>query len=324
MPISVSSFSKADPPPAVLVRLASPRGFCAGVERAVRTVEEALAAFGAPVFVRHEIVHNAHVVNRLKAMGAVFVEDLAEVAAGRPVIFSAHGAPRSAYDQASARALVAIDATCPLVLKVHHEVRRHVAQGRHVILIGHAGHPETIGTMGQAASETVTLVETVEDAELIAPPADLLAYATQTTLSVDDAAAIIAVLKRRFPAIEGPRRSDICYATQNRQEAVKLISPGADLVFVVGSPQSSNSKRLVEAALGAGAAEALLVDDPALLDLSIFDGAKIIGVTSGASAPEYLVEVLLKRLAERFAIRIDTIEHVREDVVFKQPMLMAS
>ena len=257
-------------------------------------------------------------------MGAVFVEDIAEVEAGRPVIFSAHGAPRSAYDDARARSLLAIDATCPLVLKVHGEVRRHVAQGRHVILIGHAGHPETIGAIGQAAAGTVTLVETVQGAERIAPPTALLAYATQTTLSVDDAASIVAVLKRRFPAIEGPRRSDICYATQNRQEAVKLISPGADVVFVVGSPQSSNSRRLVEAAISAGAAEALLVDDPAFLDLSIFDGAKIIGVTSGASTPECLVEGMMARLAERYAIRIDTIEHVREEVVFRQPMPMAS
>ncbi|OFW99142.1 MAG: 4-hydroxy-3-methylbut-2-enyl diphosphate reductase [Alphaproteobacteria bacterium RIFCSPHIGHO2_12_FULL_63_12] len=320
----MGSAREAKAPSAVLVRLAAPRGFCAGVERAVRTVEEALAAFGPPVFVRHEIVHNAHVVNRLKAMGAVFIEDLASVAPGRPVIFSAHGAPRAAYDDANARALMAIDATCPLVLKVHNEVRRHVAQGRHVVLIGHRGHPETIGIIGQAAVGTVTLIETVADAETIAPPAALLAYATQTTLSVDDAAAIIAALKRRFPAIEGPRRSDICYATQNRQEAVKLIAPGADVVFVVGSPQSSNSLRLVETAHAAGAGAALLVDDPSNFDLSIFDGAKIIGVTSGASVPEDLVEALLMRLAERTAIRIETVEHAREETVFKQPLPMAS
>lgn len=308
----------------VRVRLAAPRGFCAGVDRAVRTVEEALAAFGAPVFVRHEIVHNAHVVRRLRAMGAVFVEDLADVQAGRPVIFSAHGAPRAAFDEANGLSLLAIDATCPLVLKVHNEVRRHVAQGRHVILVGHGGHPEVIGTIGQAPAGAVTLVETVDDAETITPPSRLLAYATQTTLSIDDAAAIVAVLKRRFPAMEGPRRSDICYATQNRQEAVKKISPGADIVLVVGSQQSSNSKRLVETALGAGAGAALLVEDPALLNLSLVDGARTIGVTSGASAPEYLVEELLRRLAERFAITVETVEHLREDVVFKQPLLMAS
>lgn len=310
--------------PPLRVRLASPRGFCAGVERAVRTVEDALAAFGAPVFVRHEIVHNAHVVGRLKSMGAVFVENLDEVTPGRPVIFSAHGAPRSAYDDAHERKLMAIDATCPLVLKVHNEVRRHIAQGRHVILIGHRGHPEITGTMGQAPEGAVTLIETVNEAEAISPPAGPLAYATQTTLSLDDASAIIGILKQRFPAIEGPRKSDICYATQNRQEAVKKIAPGAEIVFVVGSPQSSNSKRLVEAADNAGASAALLVDDPDALDLSIVNGFSVIGVTSGASAPEELVERLLARLAERFAIVVETIEHVREDVVFKQPLLMAS
>jgi 4-hydroxy-3-methylbut-2-enyl diphosphate reductase len=305
------------------VRLASPRGFCAGVERAVRTVEDALALFGAPVFVRHEIVHNAHVVGRLKAMGAVFVEDLAAVAPGRPVVFSAHGAPQSAYHEARGLNLMAIDATCPLVLKVHSEVRRHIAQGRHVILIGHAGHPEILGTMGQAPAGAVTLVEFVKDAETLTPPAKPLAYATQTTLSVDDAAAIIAVLARRFPDIAAPRRADICYATQNRQEAVKKIAPGADCVLVVGSPQSSNSRRLVEAALAAGARSARLVEDPASFDLSRIEGASVIGVTSGASAPEDLVETLLRRLAERSLIAIETVEHVREDVVFKQPMMMA-
>lgn len=310
--------------PPLRVRLASPRGFCAGVERAVRTVEDALAAFGAPVFVRHEIVHNAHVVGRLKSMGAVFVENLEEVTPGRPVIFSAHGAPRSAYDDAHERKLMAIDATCPLVLKVHNEVRRHIAQGRHVILIGHRGHPEITGTMGQAPEGAVTLIETVNEAEAISPPAGPLAYATQTTLSLDDASAIIGILKQRFPAIEGPRKSDICYATQNRQEAVKKIAPGAEIVFVVGSPQSSNSKRLVEAAINAGAGAALLVDDPDALDLSIVNGFAAIGVTSGASAPEELVERLLARLAGRFEIVVETIEHVREDVVFKQPLLMAS
>ncbi len=307
----------------VKVRLASPRGFCAGVERAVRTVEDALALFGAPVFVRHEIVHNAHVVRRLKVMGAVFVEDLDEVEPGRPVVFSAHGAPRAAYNEASERALMAIDATCPLVLKVHHEVRRHLAQGRHVILIGHQGHPEVVGTIGQAPPGAITLIGTAGEAETISPPGPHLAYATQTTLSVDDTAAILGVLKRRFPEIAGPRKTDICYATQNRQEAVKKIAPGADIVFVVGSPQSSNSRRLVEAAMQAGAGAALLVDDPATLDLSVGDGATIIGVTSGASAPEDLVEILLMRLAERFPVAVETIDHVREDVVFKQPMMMA-
>ena len=257
-------------------------------------------------------------------MGAIFVEDLAEVASGRPVVFSAHGAPRAAFAEARDRSLMTIDATCPLVLKVHNEVRRYLSNGRHVFLIGHAGHPEVIGTMGQAPAGSVTLIQTIADAEKVAPPpARALAYATQTTLSLDDCAGIVAVLKRRFPAIAGPRKTDICYATQNRQEAVKKIAPGADIVFVVGSMQSSNSLRLVEAAVQAGAQAAMLVENPASHDLSVADGAKIIGVTSGASAPEDTVETLLMRLAERFSIRIETVDHVREDVVFKQPLMMA-
>lgn len=308
---------------ALTVRLASPRGFCAGVERAVRTVEDALAVFGAPVFVRHEIVHNEHVIRRLKAMGAVFVDDLADVDADRPVIFSAHGAPRSAHDDANSRKLLTIDATCPLVLKVHNEVRRHIAGGRHVILIGHRGHPEVIGTMGQAPQDAVTLIETENEAATVEVPPGLLAYATQTTLSIDETAAIVAILQRRFPGLTGPRTSDICYATQNRQEAVKKISVGADLVLVVGSSHSSNSRRLVETALSSGAAAARLVENPQSFDLSIAAEARVIGVTSGASAPESLVETLLARLAELRPIVIETVEHLREDVVFKQPMMKA-
>jgi 4-hydroxy-3-methylbut-2-enyl diphosphate reductase len=306
------------------VRLASPRGFCAGVERAVRTVEEALARFGAPIFVRHEIVHNRHVVRRLEAMGAVFVEDLALVPGGRPVIFSAHGAPQSAYAEAGARNLMTIDATCPLVTKVHNEVRRHLMLGRHVLLVGHRGHPEVIGTMGQAPAGAVSLIETLAEAAAFAAPDAPLAYVTQTTLSVDDTAAIVAVLSERFPAIAGPRKSDICYATTNRQDAVKKIAPGADIVLVVGSPASSNSNRLVDAAVKAGARTAMLVDDPDAFDLAILEGAAVAGVTSGASAPEELVERLLARLAGRFALRIETQDDVREDVVFKQPLMLAS
>lgn len=311
------------PGPAI-VRLAAPRGFCAGVERAIRAVEDALTAFGAPVFVRHEIVHNAHVVRRLKAMGAVFVEHAGDLPSDRPLVFSAHGAPRSAYDEATARNMTPIDATCPLVLKVHNEVRRHIGLGRHVILIGHDGHAEVAGTMGQCARDEITLVETKRDAELIAPPDAPLAYATQTTLSIDDAAEIIAVLKKRFPDIVGPRKSDICYATQNRQDAVKRIAVGADIVLVVGSPQSSNSKRLVEAAIAGGAASAYLVDDPSAFNIAVTDEARIIGVTSGASTPESLVEDLVRLLAERRAVKIETIETTRENVTFKQPLLMAS
>ena len=308
---------------AVTVRLASPRGFCAGVERAVRTVEDALALFGAPVFVRHEIVHNEHVIRRLKAMGAVFVEDLADVAQGRPVVLSAHGAPRSVHDAAKSLELLAIDATCPLVLKVHHEVRRHIAAGRHVILIGHRGHPEVVGTMGQAPPDAVTLIETEAEAATVDLPRRPLAYATQTTLSIDETASTIAMLQRRFPGIAGPRTSDICYATQNRQEAVKKISAGADCVLVVGSSHSSNSRRLVETALSSGAAAAHLVEDPRSFDLSVAGGAKIIGVTSGASAPEDLVETLLARLAELAPMVIETIDHVHEAVIFKPPMMKA-
>ncbi len=257
-------------------------------------------------------------------MGAVFVEDLGLVPAGRPVIFSAHGAPQSAFTEAAARNLMTVDATCPLVNKVHNEVRRHVSLGRHVLLVGHAGHPEVIGTMGQAPTGAVSLVENIKAAAMIAPPPGALAYVTQTTLSVDDAAAIIAELQRRFPAIAGPRKSDICYATTNRQDAVKKIAPGADVVLVIGSPASSNSNRLVDAALKAGARAARLVDDPDALDLSILDDAAVAGVTSGASAPEELVERLLTRLAGRFALRIETQGDVREDVVFKQPLMLAS
>lgn len=305
------------------IRLASPRGFCAGVERAIRTVEDALAEFGAPVYVRHEIVHNAHVVRRLQTMGAVFVDELENVPTDRPVVFSAHGAPRRAYLEVAERKLRAVDATCPLVLKVHSETRRHVDQGRHVILIGHAGHPEVVGTMGQAPLGAVTLVEAVADVAALTPPPGPLAWVTQTTLSVDETSAIVAALTRRFPAIVGPRTSDICYATQNRQDAVKKIAPGADIVLVVGSPASSNSRRLVETAIAAGAVRALLVDDPASFDLSEIAAAAIIGVSAGASTPEDLVEALLDRIASTRPIKIESIEHVREDVVFKQPMMMA-
>lgn len=308
---------------ALTIRLASPRGFCAGVERAIRTVEEALALFGRPVYVRHEIVHNIFVIRRLEAMGAIFVDEIADVEAGRPVIVSAHGAPQRAFDEARSRGLAAIDATCPLVLKVHQEIRRHVARGRHVLLIGHAGHPEVIGSMGQAPQGAVTLIESLADADRVAPSTDRLAYATQTTLSVDDAAEIIATLQQRFPTIEGPRKADICYATQNRQEAVKLVAPGADLALIVGSAQSSNSKRLVETARAAGARAALLVEDPAAFDLALVEDAQIIGVSAGASTPEFLVEDLLTRLARKRAIVIETIEAQKEDISFKLPALLA-
>jgi 4-hydroxy-3-methylbut-2-enyl diphosphate reductase len=308
---------------ALQVTLASPRGFCAGVERAIRTVEDALAAYGPPVYVRHEIVHNAHVVARLKAMGAVFVDDVAEAPNGRPLIFSAHGAPRSAHEAAKARPLTMIDATCPLVQKVHAETRRSVARGRHVMLIGHKGHPEVEGTIGQVFPGAVTLIETEEQAEAFQAPAAPLSYVTQTTLSVDDAAAIVAVLTRRFPDIVGPKSSDICYATSNRQAAVKKVAERADLVLIIGSPTSSNSCRLVEVARAAGCARAELIEDPETCDLSSVEGVRRLGISSGASAPEILVESLLARLAERFRLSVETVEVARETVSFKAPALLA-
>jgi len=307
----------------LIIRLAAPRGFCAGVERAIRTVEEALALFGAPVFVRHEIVHNTHVVERLRTMGAVFVENIAEAIPGRPLIFSAHGAPRAAFDEAHGRKITPIDATCPLVHKVHHQIRRSAARGKHVLLIGHKGHPEVLGAMGQAPPGSTTLIETIEDASNVSPPSNDLSYAAQTTLSLDDAAQIISVLKNRFPMIEGPQKSDICYATQNRQEAVSAISSGADCVFVVGSAQSSNSNRLVETAIKAGAKNAMLVEDPGDFDLSNIGEKRIVGVTAGASTPETLVEALLTRIATLRRIKILTIENAQEDVFFKSPALLA-
>ncbi|MGF1543937.1 MAG: 4-hydroxy-3-methylbut-2-enyl diphosphate reductase [Parvularculaceae bacterium] len=305
------------------VRLAEPRGFCAGVDRAIRIVEEALAARGAPVYVRHEIVHNAHVVERLRAMGAVFVDDVADAPSDRPIVFSAHGAPKSAYDAATARGMDPIDATCPLVLKIHNEARRHVRDGRHVLLIGHAGHPEIVGVMGQVPDGAASLVETPADAEAVSPPQGPLAYATQTTLSVDDAAEIIATLTRRFPDIAAPRTADICYATTNRQCAVKAAAAGCDAFFVVGDPTSSNSKRLVETAARAGADRAALIDDPAAFDAREVDGAAVIGVSAGASAPEDLVEAFVARLAASRAIRIERVCVAEERVTFKSPPIAA-
>jgi 4-hydroxy-3-methylbut-2-enyl diphosphate reductase len=307
----------------IKVRLASPRGFCAGVERAIRTVEEALCLHGAPVFVRHQIVHNAHVVERLEAMGAVFIEDLAEAPDSRPLIFSAHGVSRAVQKAAAERSMTTIDATCPLVQKVHAETRRQALKGRHVVLVGHAGHPEVEGTMGQVEPGAVTLVQTKEDAEALEPPPGPLAYVTQTTLSVDDSAEIIAILQRRFPSIEGPRTADICYATTNRQSAVKRIAPGADLVLVIGSPNSSNSRRLVDTAIAGGASTARLVEDPETCDLAALDQIDVLGITAGASAPEFLVERLLARLAKIYDLKIETVETAEENIVFKTPMLMA-
>ena len=307
------------------VRLASPRGFCAGVERAIRTVEETLALHGAPVYVRHEIVHNKHVVDRLAAMGAVFVDELSEIPDDdRPVIFSAHGATRAAHDEAKARNLVAIDATCPLVFKVHAEVRRHAANNRHIFLVGHANHPEVIGTMGQAPAGAVTLVETAKDAEALAPRSGPKAYVTQTTLSVDDAQTIVDALKKKFPDIIGPKKEDICYATSNRQAAVKASAPGCGLYVVIGSPTSSNSLRLVEVAKNAGAQKTMLVEDHSAFDYNLLDCVSVLGVSAGASAPESLVEKFLTMLAQRRRLVIDAVKTVEENVVFNTPLRLAS
>jgi 4-hydroxy-3-methylbut-2-enyl diphosphate reductase len=302
------------------VRLATPRGFCAGVDRAIQIVERAIEKFGAPVYVRHEIVHNKHVVERLKAMGAIFVQELDECPDDRPVVFSAHGVPKSVPATASARQMLYLDATCPLVSKVHVEAERHHAAGRHILLIGHAGHPEVVGTMGQLPEGAITLVETVEDAQTVQRPGDqLLAYATQTTLSMDDTAEILKTLKARFPELPDPHKEDICYATTNRQEAVKVLANGCDLVLVVGSPNSSNSVRLVEVALRAGARDARLVDDASHVDWAWFEGVDTVGVTAGASAPEPLIQALIAAIGERFDTTMINDPGERETVTFKLP-----
>ena len=302
------------------IRLATPRGFCAGVDRAIQIVERALEKYGAPVYVRHEIVHNRHVVERLKAMGAIFVRELDECPDDRPVVFSAHGVPKSVPAGARARDLFFLDATCPLVSKVHVEAERHHAAGRHIILIGHTGHPEVVGTMGQLPPGAISLVETVADAEAFQRPGDAaLAYATQTTLSVDDTAEILAVLKRRFPELPDPHKEDICYATTNRQEAVKRLGEGCDLVLVVGSKNSSNSARLVEVAVRAGARDARLVDDAGHVDWNWFDGVSTVGVTAGASAPEPLIAALVDAISDRFDATVVEDAGERETVTFKLP-----
>ena len=311
--------------PSLTVRLATPRGFCAGVDRAIQIVERAIEKYGAPVYVRHEIVHNRHVVDRLKAMGAVFVKELDDCPDDRPVVFSAHGVPKSVPATARAREMLYLDATCPLVSKVHVEAERHHAAGRHIILIGHAGHPEVVGTMGQLPPEAISLIETVADAEAFQRPGDApLAYATQTTLSVDDTAEILATLKRRFPELPDPHKEDICYATTNRQEAVKRLGQGCDLVLVVGSKNSSNSVRLVEVAMRAGARDARLVDDAGQVDWSWMDGVLTLGITAGASAPERLIEELVDAVRARFDAEVIEDAGERETVTFKLPRVLTA
>ncbi|CAA7616460.1 1-hydroxy-2-methyl-2-(E)-butenyl 4-diphosphate reductase, 4Fe-4S protein [Magnetospirillum sp. LM-5] len=306
-------------PPLTIV-LASPRGFCAGVDRAILIVEAAIAKYGAPVYVRHEIVHNRFVVDSLKAKGAVFVDELSEVPDGVPVVFSAHGVPKSVPNAAEARGLSYLDATCPLVTKVHREAEAHHAFGRQIIMIGHKGHPEVIGTMGQVPEGAVMLVESVADAEAVQPAhPDHLAYITQTTLSVDDAASIVAVLTRRFPAIVGPKKDDICYATTNRQNAVKTIAARCDAVMVIGAPNSSNSKRLVEVAAREGCAKSLLVQRAAEIDWSGLAGISRLGITAGASAPEVLVEEVIDAARAHFAVTIEEVKVTDETIAFKLP-----
>jgi 4-hydroxy-3-methylbut-2-enyl diphosphate reductase len=307
------------------ILLAGPRGFCAGVDRAVQIVEQALARHGAPVFVRHEIVHNRYVVERLKQKGAIFVEDLTDVPDNGHVVFSAHGVPKSVPAEASRRGLSYFDATCPLVSKVHREAERHFADGRLVLLIGHAGHPEVEGTIGQLPPGAVLLVETEEDvAALEIEPGTRLAYCTQTTLSIDDTAAMVAALKARFPNIAGPRTEDICYATTNRQNAVKAVAGHVDAMLVVGSPSSSNSNRLVEMALSQGCPKAMLVENAATFDWRWLDGVRRLGVTAGASAPEILVQELVAEAQRRFDVNLEETRLTEENVVFKLPRALVA
>jgi 4-hydroxy-3-methylbut-2-enyl diphosphate reductase len=308
------------PRPPLRVLLASPRGFCAGVDRAIQIVDRALEKYGAPVYVRHEIVHNRFVVEHLRGRGAVFVEELDEAPDDRPVIFSAHGVPKAVPAEAERRSMLYLDATCPLVTKVHVEALRHHEAGREIALIGHGGHPEVVGTLGQLPQDAVTLIETVEDALAFQPrDPEKLALATQTTLSVDDTAEIVDALRSRFPAMVAPHKEDICYATTNRQEAVKGMAPDCALVLVLGSKNSSNSQRLVEVALKAGARRAHLIDDAEGLDWAWLDGVETLGLTAGASAPEVLVDRLIEALSTRFAVTVEEVSPRRESVVFKLP-----
>ena len=311
--------------PALTIRLVGPRGFCAGVVRAIGIVEAALERYGAPVYVRHEIVHNRFVVETLERKGVVFVEELDEVPDDAPVVFSAHGVPKSVPEEAGRRALRYIDATCPLVSKIHREAERHFAAGRHIFLIGHAGHPEVVGTTGQLPEGDIELVRTVDDARRVEPPAGrALAYVTQTTLSVDDTADIIAALRARFPDLHEPRREDICYATTNRQAAVKAAAPGADAVIVIGSQNSSNSNRLVEVAKAAGCPRAFLADGVAHIDWAALAGVRVLAVTAGASAPETLVEDVVQACRERFEVTVENWIDRLETVKFRLPRELAA
>ena len=309
--------------PPLHLYLAAPRGFCAGVDRAIKIVEMALQKWGAPVYVRHEIVHNKFVVDALRAQGAVFVEELDDCPQDRPVVFSAHGVPKAVPAEAARREMIAVDATCPLVTKVHNEAARHHENGLQMIMIGHAGHPETVGTMGQLPEGEVLLVETVADvARLSVRDEGRLAYITQTTLSVDDTADIAAALKARFPAIHAPAHEDICYATTNRQAAVKAIAPRIDALLVIGAPNSSNSKRLVEVGQAAGCAYAQLIQRATDIDWRALQGIRSVGITAGASAPEILVNEVIDAFRARFATTVELVETAQEHVEFKVPRIL--
>ncbi|MFV0359489.1 4-hydroxy-3-methylbut-2-enyl diphosphate reductase [Tropicimonas sp.] len=309
--------------PELKLYLAAPRGFCAGVDRAIKIVEMALEKWGAPVYVRHEIVHNRYVVDALRDKGAVFVEELDECPADRPVIFSAHGVPRSVPAEAERRHMIYVDATCPLVSKVHIEAERHTEAGLQIVMIGHAGHPETIGTMGQLPDGEVLLVETEADVgTLEVREAERLAYVTQTTLSIDDTAGVVAALRVRFPSIVGPHKEDICYATTNRQEAVKAMAAEVDAILVIGAPNSSNSRRLVEVGARAGCGYSQLVQRAADIDWRALEGISALGITAGASAPEVLVREVLDAVAERYDVTVEKVETAVERVEFKVPRVL--
>jgi 4-hydroxy-3-methylbut-2-en-1-yl diphosphate reductase len=309
--------------PTLTLYLAAPRGFCAGVDRAIKIVELALEKWGAPVYVRHEIVHNKFVVDDLRAKGAVFVEELDDAPTDRPVIFSAHGVPKSVPAEAARRQMIAVDATCPLVTKVHNEAARHHAEGRQMVMIGHAGHPETVGTMGQLPVGEVLLVETVADvAHIHVRDEARLAFITQTTLSVDDTAGVVAALQARFPLIVGPHKEDICYATTNRQAAVKAIAGRIDALLVLGAPNSSNSKRLVEVGTAAGCPYAQLVQRATDVDWRALEGISSVGVTAGASAPEVLVNEVIDAFRARFDVTVELVETAQEHVEFKVPRIL--
>jgi 4-hydroxy-3-methylbut-2-enyl diphosphate reductase len=309
--------------PPLTIFLAAPRGFCAGVDRAIKIVEMAIEKWGAPVYVRHEIVHNKFVVDGLRDKGAIFVEELDDCPNDRPVIFSAHGVPKTVPAEAERREMVYVDATCPLVSKVHIEAERHHRNGLQMVMIGHQGHPETLGTMGQLPGGEVLLVETVADVAKVTPrDPNRLAFITQTTLSVDDTADIVAALQERFPSIEGPHKEDICYATTNRQEAVKAVAPKIDALLVIGAPNSSNSKRLVEVGSNAGCSYAQLVQRADDIDWRALDGISALGLTAGASAPEVLVNEVIDAFRDRFDVTVESVETAQENVEFKVPRVL--